>query len=779
MQSSRRIFLATVLVRAAIAVAAAPASASTGSDTAIATIAESTAAEPSPAGPAVSVGFSDIEFIGPFANWLDVQSSLGAKGDGVADDTAAIQKGLDALYRYDSASGPATLYFPAGRYRITRTLHMRLHAGANLVGAGASSTVLFWDGDPGGTMLLSSGAFDTLFTRLTWDGKGRARIGIAQWWNFSLERANYQGSIKHIDEIFQDLGIGISGGRLGADYGQGDSETLIQRVQFIRNSIAGVNVGSFNALNWWIWDSRFVDCARGLSNGWSIDDKGETGGAGTFSVYRSQFLRSTVADAFVGNTGWFAFYGNVSIGSRQFIRALPNGANGGPILAQNNRVIDTLEPDAIRVGNEGPLILLDNRFRSRGTAQSPAVLMETSGDVGDRDVVSLGNAFTVSPAIGLLHTRGRILSSDTVVDAGRIAATMPNFPAPAPDFHRAVFEVKPGATGDQIQAVIDAAIASGSENAVVHLPAGNYRLDRTLVVAANARVQIAGDSESTKLWWAGHAPDGTMVRLEGPSYATLRDLCLVGARTTAIAVGNADQPGGRIFIEGSRLSVIDVQGLSQTRLDAQANSGIAALRADSSASLLAVGGFGPVRMRGNSTVVETDNWYEGDEARLLDADDGSFTYLGGEMAPYSHGVRRGLLPDTPAVLLDGFRGRASVIGATLDLKRASNGIVLRSPAPGSYALFLGITGTAPGFFVHPQVDAPYAGVINKLYSRDGGARGIADAGKGDLDFVMRGFDAVRAITWETTPFSHTPGATDVRLFRIFDADTGTGLLVQR
>jgi hypothetical protein len=44
---------------------------------------------------------------------------------------------------------------------------------------------------------------------------------------------------------------------------------------------------------------------------------------------------------------------------------------------------------------------------------------------------------------------------------------------------------------------------------------------------------------------------------------------------------------------------------------------------------------------------------------------------------------------------------------------------------------------------------------------------------------MRGFDAVRAITWETTPFSHTPGATDVRLFRIFDADTGTGLLVQR
>jgi hypothetical protein len=176
-------------------------------------------------------------------------------------------------------------------------------------------------------------------------------------------------------------------------------------------------------------------------------------------------------------------------------------------------------------------------------------------------------------------------------------------------------------------------------------------------------------------------------------------------------------------------------------------------------------------MRGNSTVVETDNWYEGDEARLLDADSGSFTYLGGEMAPYSHGVRQDLSPDVPAVLLDDFRGRASIIGATLDLKRAGNGIVLRSPPSDSYALFLGITGTAPGYFVHPQADAPYAGVINKIYTRDVGARGIADAGRSGLEFVMHGF--------ETTPFTHTPGASDVRLFRIFDADTGTGLLVQR
>jgi hypothetical protein len=727
----------------------------------------------------MSVGFSDEEFIGPLAGWVDVKANYGAVGDGVADDTGAIQKGLDALYRYDSDGGPAVLYFPAGRYRLTHTLRMRLNIGANLIGAGAGATVLVWDGDADGTMLRSSGAFDTLFARLTWDGHGRARIGVAQWWNFAAEHANYQGSIKHVDEIFQDLGIGISGGRLGADYGQGDSETLIQRVQFLRISVAGVNVGSFNALNWWIWDSRFVDCARGVSNDWSLDDKGPTNGAGTFMVYRSQFQGSTVADAVIGNTGWFAFYGNISRDSLRFIRALPNGANGGAIFAQNNIVIDTLEPDAIRIGNEGPLILLDNRIRSRSGAQGPAILMEANGDGTDRDVLSLGNQYTVAAPIAHLHASGRILRSDTTVPASSIVAPNREMAPAARDFHRLVFEVPVGATGGQIQAVIDAAAASGSDNAVVHLPAGNYHLDRTLDIPANTRLQIAGDSEATKLWWNGSTPDGTMVRLEGPSYASLRDLCLVGAKTTAVAITKADQAGGRIFIEGSRLSVVDVQGLSQTRIDAQANSGIAGLRVHGSASVLAIAGFGPVRMRGNSTVVETDNWYEGNEARLLDADSGSFTYLGGEMAPYSHGVRRDLSPDAPAILLDRFPGHASLIGATLDLKRASNGIVLRSPASDSYALFLGITGTAPGFFVHPQSDAPYAAVLNKLYTRDLGARGIADAGRSSVDFVMRGFEAIRAIAWETAPDSHTPGATDVRLFRIFNADTGTGLLVQR
>ncbi|NCW27564.1 MAG: hypothetical protein EBV83_04615 [Verrucomicrobia bacterium] len=58
----------------------------------------------------------------PFASWIDVKTECGAVGDGQADDTAAIQKGLDLL-RPERATRKI-LFFPAGSYRITSTLNI-------------------------------------------------------------------------------------------------------------------------------------------------------------------------------------------------------------------------------------------------------------------------------------------------------------------------------------------------------------------------------------------------------------------------------------------------------------------------------------------------------------------------------------------------------------------------------------------------------------------------------------------------------------------------------
>src|SRR5712692_708114 len=67
--------------------------------------------------PIAAHAMGDEEFVGPFPSWANVKTNYGAAGDGVTDDTAAIQKALNAL-------GPTnpTLYFPDGTYRITQTL---------------------------------------------------------------------------------------------------------------------------------------------------------------------------------------------------------------------------------------------------------------------------------------------------------------------------------------------------------------------------------------------------------------------------------------------------------------------------------------------------------------------------------------------------------------------------------------------------------------------------------------------------------------------------------
>jgi hypothetical protein len=79
--------------------------------------------------PITAYAMGDEEFVVPFASWANVKTAHGAAGDGVTDDTAAIQKELGAL----SPTNP-TLYFPAGTYRITQTLTLAGQQSVNIIG---------------------------------------------------------------------------------------------------------------------------------------------------------------------------------------------------------------------------------------------------------------------------------------------------------------------------------------------------------------------------------------------------------------------------------------------------------------------------------------------------------------------------------------------------------------------------------------------------------------------------------------------------------------------
>lgn len=735
-----------------------------------------------PAPPRFAVAMDDLEVIGPFPSWANVKRDYGAVGDGVTDDTAALQRAINDL---GQTGKPSTLYLPPGTYKITATLRLNGNSfgsgfwGIGIVGDAPSNTKIAWAGPAGSAMLLQDGGYNVRYSRITWDGKGTAGIGIAHWWN-AKGGTMFDGSSEDIDEVFQDMDIGIMAGRTGANYGQMTSEGQIRRVTFLRNKVAGVDTGSWNALNWWIWDSHFVDCGRGISNTFGINDSGGTLGSGGFHVYRSLFERSTVADVNIHNTGWFSMYYNVSIGSRRFFQGEQVGVNAAPTIINGNRILDTTDPAAILSGNLGPLLLIDNQIRSAASSTTPPVVMNDMSP--GRDVVSVGNKYTIANPIKTVDATDRVTTiGDTTVSRATISSTLPTLPGTPQRLGRQVFEVPAGAGSAQIQAAINSAVASGADNPIVHLPRGTYRLSSTLVVPPKSRIQIAGDSLLTILTWAGPA-NGSMIQLQGPSYATVRDVQMWGGTgataATAISLPTANQAGGRIFIEGSSTGPLNASNLTQTQLHLQANPGVSSMQLSNVQSFVAMGtgGIGPVTSNSNTSALIADTWYEGTDTHLYRVNSGTFTFIGGHLAPASH--PGALQPNDPAVVLDGFAGKATFIATDFNLDGVPSGagIQIGSETSATNALFLGMSANKSTYF-NRTMSVGSVG-LHSSKTADGTRLALAAPNQGtDNDaFVVKMLAQLRSLQWDTAPSSLISGATDVRIYRV-KADQSAGISV--
>ncbi len=722
--------------------------------------------------------------VGPLSSWSNVKSAYGAKGDGRADDTQAFQRALSDLGKEGRSQ---VLFIPRGTYKISATLYLKGSSeqgpdrfglgGVALIGQDPRTTILKWDGPVGAPMLVQDGGVGTSYSRLTWDGSGTAGIGVAHWWQAHAGRVYDEGA-EHKDETFVDMNIGIMAGRMGPEYGELDSEGTVRRVVFIRNRFAGLDLGSWNALDWWVWDSSFIDCGRGVSNDYSLTDSGETRGAGAAYIYRSTFQRSVVADMKITNTGWFSLHENVSVGSRRFFEASPMGDNAGPVVIEGNRISSPAHDSPISLGNLGPLFLVDNQIASA----APAYVLDDG--VRGQSALSMGNS--------LGSAAGRQQMGDDVftVDDGRLVgsngAVSSQEAAAAPGWSDSnVVEMPRTASSADLQAVIDGA-ARRRQPIVIHFDHGTWRIQHTLRVPPLANIELLGDGYGSVLEWDGKSRQEPMLRIQAPATVFVQNMQWratasgVGA-ADAIDIRGADQAGGRIQIVETTLGALRARRLRQTLLSLQSNVGLESVDLSDVQRAVSVGSgpFGPLSLTRGSRFAMLDTWYEGPETALFNLDHATFTYLGGHLAPASHPGGSGR--QDSVILLKHFSGQASWIAAQWDLRfiPTQPAVVIAEETPESNVSFLGMSSNGPDFISRASGFSRRGAVLCDLniIARGSGDPKQAscsgdDTGRVSAESVRRTWEQARALHWDTAGDQPPAHATNIVLYRLIMNKTG-------
>jgi hypothetical protein len=707
------------------------------------------------------------EFNGPFATWANVKTDFGATGDGVTDDTAALQRGLNALRPQD---GKPVLYLPTGVYRITGTVRVVRESheeskDISILGEDPATTILRWDGATNGVM-LEFGAWYSRLGRLTFDGRGKAKTAVAHGNNFATHN-------ELTDLVFKDVAFGVEAGTME---GAGIAETVVARCRFLRCWEAGVSVQNWNSLDWFIRESEFRDCRRGVVNIF---------GAGNFFVYGSLFRNSSDADICIGNTLYFSLRNNTSVGSKAFLLAGTINASAPTTLQGNSIFADQEAP--VQVGNLGPLLLFDNVIRTRGLS---AVKLNNAA----ARLVSVGNAFTTGGAPP--PSASVFCLDDRIAVEAEIDERVPRVADAPPRLVRPVFDLPAGCSAAMIQGAINQAAAFTNEQPVVHLPAGAYVLDRTLEIPTNFHGQLMGDGAKTKLVWAPSLLHGPMVRIAGPSHVVLGDLLLIGRdNIDGIVVENCDQPGGRVFTDQVDVRLMSESGLLADRVSnaevdlhsfyhSGCKVGVRVLGTTQLPNANAHGGrvavFGGAssdndlsyEVADEGRLLVQDVWYETSLAQyprfMQCTNSGTFTLHGANVGPLVSRL------DTPVVAVENFRGNLTFLTTVFNFPNTR--IAITGQQAAMNVLLLGnVSSNQPEL----KADAGRAASLKSFQSTSGGgAIALADTGASDADFVRQMLAQTRSE--KTSPLVPLKdGVTDLRLHRVFVQGGRRGIHLQR
>jgi hypothetical protein len=199
---------------------------------------------------------------GSALDWIDVKA-YGAKGDGTTDDTAACQAALDAAF--GPASAPhgnqfwlnRPVYFPAGRYKISKPLLITAVMGGTIMGAGRLASVITGSG----SIFQTNGFAYSSVQGLSFE----SRVGDAgACFDLNLTVRDTPGYQSQADSFYDCSFYGAEFGvRIGAG-GIQSSENMFINNHFTSHSVAGLQTSNPNALQNQVHGGNFQDCKTGI-----------------------------------------------------------------------------------------------------------------------------------------------------------------------------------------------------------------------------------------------------------------------------------------------------------------------------------------------------------------------------------------------------------------------------------------------------------------------------------------------------------------------------------
>ncbi|MGD0090953.1 MAG: glycosyl hydrolase family 28-related protein [Planctomycetota bacterium] len=431
----------------------------------------------------------------PRSDWVNVKQG-GAAGDGVADDTAAIQKALDGV------RDGTTVYLPPGTYRITRTLSLDgPRMGVLLVGHGRD-TRLVWDGEAGGKMLRDGGVAETRFVGMLFDGKDKAAVGL---WHYSDKR--FETEVRHVHLAFLNF---TNAGILAEEKAKlALAETNFENCLF-DNCRRGVVFTAFND-----YDFTFDGCEfRGADV--AIECR-----HGNFYVRDCHFENSRVVDVLALPEHGCSVRRCTSTGSNRFLE-LSNSVT--TMTIQDCQVAGWKARDgAIRLA-AAPVMLFDCVFTGGPPGSAPVQIRD-----GQRLIVSENRAPEKQEVLQPGH-KGKVYVIPAGQRQGSLRSAEQRFLTETARIPKKVFDAKRdfGAKGDgngddtaAIQKCIDAA-REHAQDAIAYLPAGHYAIKETLKITGRDYF-VGGAGFRTCMVWKG-AENGTMVAVHDPQNVTLEHI---------------------------------------------------------------------------------------------------------------------------------------------------------------------------------------------------------------------------------------------------------------